>query len=284
MPARPLTVASLLFAAAAAAQTPAVGVVIISDRPGAQAMSDTVAAQVQRALVREGVKDALEAPAVAAQVRATGAAEPRSCKGARSCAQNIAVLLGDKATVVTVDVGKLGGTAVVRLEALQAGNEKPLEVSEVSVEVDAVGEKTALPVTLFARKVAQRVLVAPPPDDAPLQAWVDPVSAPPAPPQVAAEPVKVAPAASASSSRSRAPAVVMTTVTALVAVAAVSFLASGLSAKGQYDGAREGGGTSLTRAQADGLASRANVSFTVALIAGSVAAGSGVVTGVLWAF
>jgi hypothetical protein len=257
---------------------PPLGVAIISDRPGAQTMSETVAGQVHRALVREGAPDAVEAPAVSAQAREIGAAEPRSCKGMRSCAQNLAVLLGEKAMLITVDVGKLGATVVVRLEALQAGSEKPLEVSELTVDADGVGEKTAVPVTQFVRRVLQKRAPAAT-GGMVIEPWVEPYPTPPPPPQVV-EPVT----SQEAPKPSRAPAVVATAVTAALAVAAVGFLVNGLEAKGQYDRAREGMGSTLTLAQANALASRANVSFTVALAAGGAAAAGGVITGLLWAW
>ncbi|MBX7101940.1 MAG: hypothetical protein K1X89_29760, partial [Myxococcaceae bacterium] len=164
---------SLSLAVAPAAGVDPVAVIVTSERMGAAEAADAVATQVHQALVREGWAQTLDVTASSERVKATGFADPRKCKGARSCVSKLAVLLGARAVVVSVDVGKLGGTLAIHLEAVAADDERSLEVTDVTAGTDLLAEKSALPVTLFARAVAAKlkaraaVAHAPRPGDAP---------------------------------------------------------------------------------------------------------------------
>lgn len=278
-----------LVASLALAQQPTevVGVAITSERAGAVELGESLALQVHQALVREGLPNVMDPHAVATKVKDTGALDPKTCKGARSCAQKAAVLLGARAVVVSVDVGKLGPTVVVHLEALAADSEKPLEVADVTADAEQVLQKSAVPVTVFARSLAQKLAArATPPVAARVEPKPEPVAKADAPAKASLvpPPPEVDPSVTNidDAPRSRAAPIAVTSITVAAAATAVAFLAVGLSAKSEYEGARVGNGTSLTRDQADALAGRANTGFTVALGAGSAAVAGGVVSAILW--
>lgn len=271
------------------AQAPApVAVVVSSKRPGADPYSAAAAARVHAALVREGVKagDALDDVATGARVKAAGFSDARNCQGGASCLAKLAVLLGPNAVVVGVDVGKIGSQLAIRLEAVSSKTGASLFVSDVSAPVDGWGDKVAVPITLFARQLLDKlkaltpvpVVVAPvpaevmrptepvkPPPDAPLAAELTP---PPVPP----------PAEVRMSSRTPA-ALKWTLGIGAVASAGVSvgLLVVGVGTRGQFNGRqvtleKMQPATDHTWREATRLASESNTQLSISLAAGIVAA------------
>jgi hypothetical protein len=171
-----------LVLAASLAQAPEVrtpvGVALTSKRPGAEAVAGKIAARVFDVLTREGVAGLLTTDATAKELTASGFSDPRSCQGTRACLTKLAILLGPRAVVVGVDVGKVGKTLAIHLEAVAADQEKPLARLDVSSSFDGWGDAMSVPIVVFARDVKAGVQIArdvpapPPPavalaDDAP---------------------------------------------------------------------------------------------------------------------
>jgi hypothetical protein len=268
----------LTYTLAQAVTREPVAVVQSSRRPGAEAQAPKISQRVVDSLRREGVGELLEVARAAKELRALGFSDPRTCQGTQACLAKLAVLLGPHAIVVGVDVGRVGKTLAIHLDAVAADQEAPLASLDVSSSLDGWSDAMSAQIVVFARDVKaglviKRAVDVPPPlppPDAPVTQQLLP-------------PPSLGPAHPSPQLTARAPRVgafVLGGGALASAIAAVTFGLLGLGAKAQYEGAlvRLPDGTfasSLTQARANQLASTANTDFTVALSTAILAAALG---------
>jgi hypothetical protein len=275
----------LALGQAADVRTP-VAVVMTSKRPGAEGAAAKIAQRVFDSFKREGVTGLLNDAATAKELRSAGFSDPKSCQGTRACLSKLAILLGPKAVVVGVDVGKVGKTLAIHLEAVSADREEPLGTLDVSSSLDGWSDAMSAPIVVFVRDVKAglelkkkkvEVAEAPPPlppletapTDAPKKTELTPAP-------------KEGPAGGlveeGDGKPPRVAAWVFAGSAAATAGVAVAFGVMSGSAKAQYDaslvdlgdGTR---GTTLTEEQARSLANQANTNAAVALTSGIISAG-----------
>lgn len=245
-----------------------VAVVLTSKRPGAETLAPKISQRVVDSLKREGLTEVFDVARAAKELRALGFSDPRSCQGTRSCLAKLAVLLGPHAIVIGVDVGRVGKTLAIHLEAVAADQEAPLAALDVSSSLDGWSDAMSAPIVVFARdvkagQVIKRAVVEvppTPPPDAPTATHLEPTTNPDPSlnqPELTARSVPIA-------------AWVVTGGAIASAIAAVTFGILGLGAKSQYegslltlpDGTRA---SSLPQDRAMLLATTANTDLTVAL-------------------
>lgn len=263
-----------------------VAVVVSSKRPNAEAFSPKLAAKVLEALRKEGIGPLLDDGAATRELKLAGFSDPKSCAGGTSCVAKLAVLLGAKAVVIGVDVGKVSKSLAIHLEAMAADVEEPLATVDFLAPADKWAEKSGQPIAQFVSALKEKLVIKkrstvgaePTPEVAPVVATVTDVprktSLTPAPSKVTepplvavkpqGKPVKVVPWVFAG---------------AAVVTAGVSgtFAGLGFADKATFDSKRIAlgngeYGSSLTQQQATGLATSANTKLTVALTSGIVAA------------
>lgn len=264
-----------------------VAVFATSKRPQVDQYIAVLTARAHALLKREGVSPLLEESAGLEQLKLAGVTDPRGCQGGRACVARMAVILGPRAVVVGIDVGKAGASLAVIMEAVAADTGQPLHTSEFEVPIATYGDASALPVTLFARELkakldaenpapakAEPVAVAAKPD-APLKAKLEPE--PVAPPQVVVK---------APGVRGTTVAGVSLVVGGVVGVGvSTAFALIGASAKAQIDGGCSRVddvrvSCSIPRARLNSLAAQTNDAFTASLISaiiGGVLAATGVI-------
>ncbi len=280
-----------LLAAPADAPLGPVAVVITSKRPGADAYSLKVATRVFESLKREGVGAPLDEAAAAKELQSAGFSDPRSCDGSVACLVKLAVLLGPRAVIVGVDVGKVARSLAIHLEAVTSDGERTLVAVDLMAPSDKWQDQTVADFARFSRKVKdglvpQRPATVTPevpvkkPADAPVVAALQP----PPPPPPAVDVVKDGEVSGG--------APVLPWVAAGGAVVAVGLAgtlgALGLSDKNAWtsalvtlpDGTQ---GSRLSQADATALAGSANAKLTGALVSGVVGVALGVTAGVLFA-
>lgn len=282
---------TLLLSVALAADPRPVAVVATSKRPGADAYTAQMAARVQGALEREQVPGLLSLDEGAARLKAAGITEPRSCQAARGCVGKLALILGAKGVVVSVDTARAGSVLAIVLEAVSGDGPRVLASSELTLPVGKESDDAALPIVLFARKLKEvleaeapkEVAVAPKPGpeakvepDVPVKAKLEPP--PPEPPLVTAP--------GPLSGRKVAGVVVTGGAVAAAATAVVLSIVSA-SAKGQFDASVSTVGgervSSLPRSELVALEGQANGAFYGALGTGAGAVALGVAAVVLLA-
>jgi hypothetical protein len=283
----------LLVAQPAETRKP-VAVLVTTHRKGAEAFAPHIARRVFESLQRERVTRLLNDPATMKELRSLGFSDPRSCQGARACIRRLAQVLGPRAVVVSVDVGKVGKTLAIHLSAVAADQPESLGSLDVSAPFHAWTKAMAAPMVVFARTVKANLTVLPPPA---VPAEPTPVT----PPMVADVPVKseLLPRQAVSQALPVGPVPVplsMRQVSALVftgtAVASAGTSVA-LAIKSQQGRSRfeaslvplaDGTfGTSLPEAQARALSNAANTEATVALTCGVVSAGLGIIAAILFA-
>ncbi|MBX7096798.1 MAG: hypothetical protein K1X89_03715 [Myxococcaceae bacterium] len=260
-----------------------VAVAVTSERPGAAESSAQVALSVQQALKREGVAGVRAPEEAASAIAVTGFGDPKRCQGASPCLKQLAVLLGEHAVLVSVDVGRLESRLAVHLEAITPGGGPALAVADFDADAIKVESSLAVNVTLFARAVAKAVearaaelkAAEVKPADAPTRAELTP-------PEKPEGPEVVAPAEKGSA----VPAVVATGVTVAAAAVAIGCAIAAESVRGQYERSKvpavDGTGTTLTDAELQALATRGNTLATASLVAALGAGATGTVAAVLW--
>ena len=278
-----LIVVAVLAQTAPSAKRGPVAVVVSSKRVGAEAIGPKLAARVFTTLGREGISDVQDDDKTAKQVKAAGFSDARNCQGGQSCLTKLAVLLGPRAVVVSVDVGKIGNKLAVHLEALSAEGGDPLALSDFTAAVDNFGDDSAVPVTVFARALAAKMTGGPEPKksadsdlkkpadsdlkrpaDAPVIAGVEPVEAPPPMPplvDVVAQP--------APQRHSRIPGFALGGGALACFGVSAAFGVLGLQDKNAYTSSKftRNGMTAshLSQTQLDQLASEGNMRFSIAL-------------------
>ena len=275
----------LVLAQAPELRTP-VAVVITSKRPGAEAVSPKIAQRVFDSFKREGVTGLLDDAASAKELKAAGFSDPKSCQGGKDCLSKLAVLLGPRAVVVGVDVGKVGKSLAIHLEAVAADQEGSVATLDVASAVNGWSDAMSAPIVTFVRDVkagleVKKKLIEPPPpppvaDDAPKKNDLTPRAKDDVPAVVAAQ-----------QKGPKVGAIVVTASAVAAAGAAVAFAVVSSSAKTQFDASlvdlgNGQMGSRLPEAQARELASTANTGAGVAIGAGVVAAGLAVVSTILF--
>lgn len=287
-------VLSLLVAAVVVAQAPEtrapIAVVITSKRPGAEAYAVKMAQRVQEALRREGVTGMMDDAVASRELKAAGFSDPRSCDGGQSCVAKLAVLLGPRAVVVGVDVGKVGKSLAVHLEAMAADLPDALASTDISALADKWGDQAAVGITVFARavkgklgvkKVVAEVKPVDRPVDRPKNPPVDrPVDVPKVTklePKPTEPPVRLEREDEEGGGGRKVGAWALTGGAVVVAGAGVVCAVMGLGDKAKYDAALittpEGlPGTTMTQPEAAALAGAANTKFTLALTSAVVSA------------
>lgn len=278
-----LIVVAVLAQGAMPASRGPVAVVVSSKRAGAESFGPKLAARVFSTLTREGIADVQDDEKTARQVKAAGFSDARNCQGGQSCLTKLAVLLGPRAVVVSVDVGKIGKQLAVHLEALSAEGGEPLALSDFTASADNFGDEAAVPTTVFARALAGKMNGSPAeelkkpaeelkkPADAPMVASVEPVDAPPPMPpliEVNQEPTP---------HRSRALPIALG-VGALASLgAAAAFGVLGLQDKDAYTASKfDSNGMTASRlpqSELDRLSSEGNTRFTIALTTAVIGVG-----------
>lgn len=260
-----------------------VAVVITSKRPGAETTAPKIAQRVFDSFKREGVVNLLDDAATSKELRAAGFSDPRSCQGTRACLSKLAILLGPKAVVVGIDVGKVGKTLAIHLEAVSADREESLGTLDVSSSLSGWSDAMSAPIVVFVRDVKAELEIK-------KQAPSDP---PPTPPLEVArtdtpKKTELVPALKeeravnvveqADGKPPKVAAWVFAGGALATAGVAVAFGVMSGNAKSQFDaslvdlggGAR---GSTLPEDQARALANTANTNAAVALTSGLVSAG-----------
>ena len=193
-----------VVAGAAPAPAPRVVVVLeVSKRPGTESVHSAIAERVHAAMEREGVPGLIPNKEGVARLKTAGISDVRSCQAVRACVAKLAVILGEKAVVVGVDVARAGSSLAVLLEAVTGPTgrvDAPGDEARVLATTDFVmpagrwSDEAALPMVRFVRQLkdtlaaeAPRPVVEAPASDAPRAVQLQPSAAPGAP-QVAAAP------------------------------------------------------------------------------------------------
>jgi hypothetical protein len=277
-----------LTLAQAEVRTP-VAVVITSKRPGAEAVSPKIAQRVLDTFKREGVAGLLDDAAAIKELRSAGFSDPKTCQGTRACLSKLAVLLGPKAVVVGVDVGKVGKTLAIHLEAVAADKDESLGSLDISASINGWSDAMSAPIVVFVRDVKgglelKRSTTPPPPpeevvkNDTPRKTELTP-----------REPKedRVADVVKSGEKPPKVAAIVTTGGAVAAAGVAIAFAAVSGGAKSQFDASLvdlpDGTkGTRLNEMQARQLADSANTGAGVAIGAGVVALGLGVVSAILF--
>lgn len=274
----------LTLGQAAEVRTP-VAVVMTSKRPGAEAVAGKITQRVFDSLKREGVTGLLDDAAAVKELRSAGFSDPKTCQGTRACLSKLAILLGPKAVVVGVDVGKIGKTLAIHLEAVSADREESLATLDVSSSLNGWSDAMSAPIVVFVRDVKEGLE---------LKKKVEVAEAPPTTPPLETAPTdspkkteltpapKEAPVSGlveeGGGKPPRVAAWLFAGSAAATAGVAVAFGVMSGSAKSQFDaslvdlgaGTR---GTTLTEDQARALAGQANANAAVALTSGIISAG-----------
>lgn len=138
-----------------------VAVVLASQRPGAETVAPQIVQWVLESFKREGVSGLLDDAATKRELAMLGSsAELRSCEGLRTCLSKLGFLLGPKAVVVGVDVGRFGKTLAIHLEAIAADSGDRLGTLHVSSLVDDWREAMTASMGPFVRDVKVSLEVA----------------------------------------------------------------------------------------------------------------------------
>ena len=260
-----------------------IAVVVSSKRPNTETFSPKIATKVVDALRKDGIGPLLDDAAATRALKNAGFSDPKTCAGGSACVAKLAVLLGAKAVVIGVDVGKVSKSLAIHLEAMSADQEDPLATVDIVAPADKWAEKSAVPLAQFAAALKEKLIIkkqrvsdATPEvpaksfgSDAPRQTTLTPSASvePTEPPLVAAKTKK-------------SPKVipwVFAGAAVVTAGVAGTFAVLGFSDKATFESKRivlgNGAyGSRLTQQQAAGLASSANTKLTVALTSGIVAA------------
>ncbi len=138
-----------------------VAVVLASQRPGAETVAPQIVQWVLESFKREGVSGLLDDAATKRELAMLGSSvELRSCEGLRTCLSKLGFLLGPRAVVVGVDVGRFGKTLAIHLEAIAADSGDRLGTLHVSSLVDGWNEAMTASMGPFVRDVKASLEVA----------------------------------------------------------------------------------------------------------------------------
>lgn len=162
-----LAFTALVLAQPAEVRAP-VGVVLTSRRPNTDSLAPKIAARVYEVAKREGIAELRDDAKAVKELKAAGFSDPRTCNGGQACSAKLAVLLGAKAVVIAVDVGKVGSSLAIHLEAFASDLPDALASTDISAREDKWGDQSLADITTFVRKVKEKlpvakVVVTPPP-------------------------------------------------------------------------------------------------------------------------
>ena len=258
---------AVTFLTASPEQGPVV-VLVASKRAGAEAFTAKVATKVQQTLLANGVAGALDDAAGAKLVKKAGG-DARACQGGTECLAKTALLLGPKALVIGVDVGKIARTLAIHVEAVRAGGVEPLAVADFTAPADTWADQSAELLVPFAKQLAEKLEAAETPPVAKADEIKRPADAPSdtnlvPPPQ----PSTTTPAVTASRSSGGGGKIVPIIAVGVAAAALITsgvFLGLGMSEKGVVDRSITGMNTELTRSEFDARRTRGNTYFTLSL-------------------
>jgi hypothetical protein len=130
-----------------------------SKRPGTDAVAAQIVSRIRETLIREGVGDVLTEDAGLATLKSAGVKDSKTCQGSSACLNKLAILVGPKAVVVGIDVGKVGKTLAVHIESTAADSEKALASLDVSASADDWNETLAVAFVTFVRQVKSALMV-----------------------------------------------------------------------------------------------------------------------------
>jgi hypothetical protein len=268
------------------AQTPAtrgpLAVALTSRRPNTDALAPKIATRVVEILKREAGAEVLDDPKTLKALKAAGFSDPRSCNGGQTCSARLAVLLGPRAVLIGVDVGKVGKSVAIHVEAFAADLPEPLAVADVTVREEKWSDQSLAELTTFAREVSTRLPIAPAspavaatpkkPADQPVAARLEPQD----PSSERADLTTTAPATA-----SKVPAIVVASGAGAALVVAGIFTGLAAVDRGtwnqnvvtQPNGAIES--STLTQPELQALGSGLNTRATVALTSGLLAVALG---------
>lgn len=139
-----------------------VAVVATSKRPGTEAYGSKVATRALELLKREGVANLFDEAQTLKLLKEASFPDPRSCNGGQKCVEKLAVLMGPRAVIVSIDVAKIGKSLAIHVEALGAEGGEPLSSTDVSAPIDSWKEQSALGFITFARALKDRLETAAP--------------------------------------------------------------------------------------------------------------------------
>lgn len=251
----------LVLLSQAPARTP-VGVVISSKRPGSDAAAQKVAARMVEAVASAQFTSVLDDVATAKLLKKSKLIA-RDCQGAGPCLIKLASALGPKAIVFGVDVGKIGDSLAIHIEAVGPD----ASIGSVDVPADADIKPGQLgPLDGFARSIAEKLAPTPavaqtqpaPAADAPKPVVLEPTPPPTPPPAV------VAAREGPSTVRKALPWIVGGGAVASLAVSGV-FFGLGASDKSAFDASVSGGVSRLPGSELQAISSRGNSRFTIGL-------------------
>ncbi|MFT3710780.1 MAG: hypothetical protein QM817_24415 [Archangium sp.] len=269
-----------------------VAVVITSKRPGAEQVAPKIAQRVFDSFKREGVGGLLDDANSVKELKSAGFSDPRTCQGTKACLSKLAILIGPKAVVVGVDVGKVGKTLAIHLEAVSADKDESLAALDVSSSINGWSDAMSAPIVVFVRDVKAGLELK--------KKAVEPIDTPPPPPPEVVkndtpkktdltpppkdEPIEIV---EKPGKPPKVGAIITTGGAVAAAGVAVTFGILSGSAKGEFDkslvdlgnGMK---GSTLPESRAKELAATANTDAAVAVTAGVAAAGLAVVSAILF--
>ncbi|MFO0600638.1 MAG: hypothetical protein U0228_35345 [Myxococcaceae bacterium] len=286
----PVLLMSLALGQSAEVRSP-VAIIITSKRPGAEQVSPKIAQRVFESFKREGVVGLLDDSNATKELKSAGFSDPRTCQGTKACLSKLAILLGAHAVVVGVDVGKVGKTLAIHLEAVASDKDDSLAALDVSSSINGWSDAMSAPIVVFVRDVKAGLemkakVVEPPPPPPPVEVVKNDTpkktDLTPPPKETDVELVKTGPEKSP-----KVGAWVCAGGAVASAGVAVTFAVLAGGAKSQFDaslidlpdGTR---GSRLPEDQARALAATANTDTGVAVATGAVAAGLAVVSAILF--
>lgn len=272
-----LALTSMLLSQAAETRAP-VGVVLTSRRPNTDAFAPKIATRVVEILKREGVADVRDDARSTKELKAAGFSDPKSCNGGQTCSAKLAVLLGARAVLVAVDVGKVGKSLAIHLEAFAADLSEPIAVADITARDDKWADQSLADITTFVRQVKEKltvqakVAVTPPPPPPPETKKPDSPVATKLEPTEKNERTDLVDTAQPSSSKVPAIAVASAAGAAAITAGIFAGLAAGDRATWDKNVTMQPDGTlgssTLTQAQVQQLSGSMNTKATVALGAG----------------
>lgn len=268
-------------------QTPSSAAVLVtSKRPGADAPAKAVAARVTKAATAAGF--AVQADAASAKALKAAKLNARDCQGATPCLQKLASAVG--AVVFGVDVGKIGDSLAIHLEAVNAteslgavdvpvdGDLKSADLSALDAFAKSVADKTAPSTPSVAEAPRPPEPTKPAPADAPKAAALEPTPSSPPSATVAAKP----PPPGRSGFRKALPWIVGVGAVAALGVGG-AFLGMGAGEKSKFDASVSGGISRLPGSELQALSARGNLDFTIGFSTAAAGVGLAALAALLFA-
>ena len=234
-----------------------------------------------KGLAVEGLPQALEPAAAAARLKLANL-DPKACQGATPCLIKLAAALGPRAVVIGVDVGKIGKSLAVHLEAVAADSADTLGLTDFSASADKLEGEISPPIAAFLKEIAphlgaaEKTASSPWADDAPKTVKLEPKPAEPAHVEVVARPEEP----------NRRPRRLLPWALAGGAVAALgvsgTFAILGSQDKAAFDASVVNGVSTMPASEFQPIQNRGNDRFTVALTTAVVGVALGAASAALF--